>query len=145
MNEASWNECIVSNSSIKISSDKFRAKSLIGTANQRIRFIKKHPIADEDLKFAFEDYYSSMIEIVHAILSVNGYKVLNHVCQGFYLRDILNKPELYHMFDNLRIKRNNIVYYGKESNTEIVIEDIEHIKKLIKELEKIYSVMLDRK
>jgi hypothetical protein len=139
MNESSWNECLTSNTSIKTSSDKARAKSLIETAQQRIAFTEKKNASGQELKFVFEDYYSSMIEILHAILSIKGYKVLNHLCLGFYLKDILKREQLYKGFDKLRIKRNNILYYGKEMDSEILEEDISTIKKFIKEVEKIYS------
>jgi hypothetical protein len=142
MNESSWNECLINNTSLKISPDRGKAKSLVETAKQRIIFTeKKHPEKDE-LKFVFENYYSSMIEILHAILAIKGYKVLNHICVGFYLKDVLKKDVIYKNFDKLRIKRNNIVYYGREVDHKILEEDIASIKRLIKELEKIYSELL---
>jgi uncharacterized protein (UPF0332 family) len=139
MNEATWNECVINNTSLKITPDKAKAKSLVETAMQRIKFTEKKTPDSEELKFVYEDYYSSMIEIIHAILSIKGYKVMNHLCLGYYLRDILKKEKLYKEFDNARIKRNNIVYYGKNTSEIILKEDIENIKKLIKELEKTYE------
>ena len=41
MKEASWTDCIESNSALKCSSDKGRAKSLIETADERIKLIKE--------------------------------------------------------------------------------------------------------
>jgi hypothetical protein len=139
MNEASWNECLANNTSLKVSSDKAKATSLLETARQRIIFTEKKNASGQELKFVFEDYYSSLIEILHAILSIRGYKVLNHVCLGYYLKDILKKEQLYKDFDKLRIKRNNITYYGKDIDSKILEEDLQTTKKLIKELEKIYD------
>jgi hypothetical protein len=41
MREASWNDCLESNSAIKVSPDKERAKSLIETAEERIKLIRE--------------------------------------------------------------------------------------------------------
>ena len=39
---------------------------------------------------------------------------------------------------NARVKRMNIVYYGKDVDTDILKEDIADMKRLIRELEKVY-------
>lgn len=144
MNETSWNECLKNNMSLKISPDKGLARSLIETAKQRVIFTeKKHP-ENGELKFVFEDYYSSMIEIIHAMLAVKGYKALNHLCLGFFIKDTLKKEKDYRTFDRLRIKRNNITYYGKDIDCNILKEDIQDIKKLIKTLEESYIQSIKR-
>jgi len=85
----------------------------------------------------FEGYYSSILEMLHAIVVLEGYKVNNHICLGYYLRDVLKNDELFRFFDDCRFKRNSLVYYGKRMDFEIAKDSIEKAKKLIKELKNI--------
>jgi len=128
-----WNECLESNSSIKITPDIQRAKSLLETSFERIKFINKD-LNENTANFMFEDYYTSILEMLEAIVLLNGYKVFNHVCLGFYLRDVLNRKELYMIFDDLRFKRNSLVYYGKRMGFEFANKAINDSKKLISDL-----------
>ena len=128
-----WNECLESNFSIEINKDTQRAKSLIETSLDRIKFINKE-LNENTGNFIFEDYYASILELLEAIVLLNGYKVSNHVCLGFYLRDVLNRSDLYNLFDNLRFKRNSLVYYGKRMDFALCKKSISDSKKLISEL-----------
>ena len=136
MKESSWNDCLEYESSIKISPDKEKAKSLIETAEERIN-CSTNEINEKNSNFIFEDYYSSVIEIVHAILNLEGYKVSNHICLGYYLKDVLKREGLFRIFDDLRYKRNSLTYYGKRMEFETAVYSIEQAKKLIKELKTI--------
>ena len=136
MKEASWNDCLHSNLSVKITPDKGRAKSLIETAENRIKFSNKE-LNENTANYIFEDYYSSILEIVHAFVILEGYKVDNHICLGFFIRDVLNREDLFRIFDDCRFKRNSLVYYGKRMNFETAKGAIERAKKLINEFKKI--------
>ncbi|MEK6830874.1 MAG: hypothetical protein AABX77_02495 [Nanoarchaeota archaeon] len=136
MKEASWNDCLHSNLSVKITPDKGRAKSLIETAENRIKFSNKE-LNENTANYIFEDYYSSILEIVHAFVILKGYKVDNHICLGFFIRDVLNREDLFRIFDDCRFKRNSLVYYGKRMNFETAKGAIERAKKLINEFKKI--------
>ncbi|MEM7816014.1 MAG: hypothetical protein QXN71_02765 [Candidatus Aenigmatarchaeota archaeon] len=132
MKVASWDDCLESGEANKIMPDNNRAKSLIETAEERISLIKK--INNKNCNFVFEDYYTSLIEILQAVVIKNGYKITNHLCLGFYLRDILKREDLFIAFDDVRYKRNSLTYYGKRMDFETALEAIEKCKKLIKEL-----------
>ena len=134
---SSWNECISQKYAINISPDKAKAKSLIGTAEARIEFITKIRLEESNANFIFENYYSSMLEIMHAFILLKGFKVENHICLGYYLRDILKKEELFRIFDDARYKRNSLVYYGQRMDFETAKNIIEKIKELAIELENI--------
>lgn len=82
MKEASWNDCLESNSSIKITPDKGKAKSLIETARERIEYSNRD-INEKNANYIFEGYYSSILEILHALVLMDGYKVNNHICLGY--------------------------------------------------------------
>ena len=110
-----------------------RAKSLIETANERISLIKE--VTEKNCNFVFEDYYTSLVELLQSTAFKKGFNILNHVCLGFYLRDFLKREELYPLFDDLRFKRNSLTYYGSRMDFETAKQAIEKCKKIMKELQ----------
>ncbi|MBI4177251.1 MAG: hypothetical protein HY516_02690 [Candidatus Aenigmarchaeota archaeon] len=137
MKESSWNDCIEENTAVKISPDKARAKSLVETAGERIKLISE--VNDKNCNFVFEDYYTSIMEMLQAIVLSKGYKISNHVCLGYYVRDVLKRTDLYAFFDDVRYKRNSLTYYGKRMDFETAVQAIEKCKRIIKETEKIFK------
>lgn len=137
MREASWKDCLENNSAIKSSIDNSRAESLIETAQERIKLIKT--VNEKNCNFVFEDYYTSLLEFLQALIIKKGYKILNHLCLGYYLRDVLKREDLFRMFDDLRYKRNALTYYGKRMDFELCINAIEKSEKLLKEIKKEYK------
>ena len=117
MKEASWNDCIEENSAIKVFPDRERAKSLIETADERTSLIER--VNEKNCNFVFEDYYVSVLEYLQALVLLKGYKILNHICLGYYLRDVLKYEDLFRIFDDLKYKRNSLTYYGKIMDFEI--------------------------
>jgi hypothetical protein len=132
MKEASWTDCLETDSAVKISPDKKRAESLAETAEERIKLIKE--INEKNCNFIFEDYYTSILELLQAIVILEGYKIINHLCLGFYLRDILKREDLYIIFDDIRYKRNSLTYYGKRMDFETAKQAIEKCKILAKSI-----------
>ena len=47
MKESSWKDCVESNSSISVSKNKAKAKSLIDTASGRNQFLSKNKIDEK--------------------------------------------------------------------------------------------------
>ena len=135
MKESTWEECIETTSSLEVSPDIPKSKSLIETAKGRSDFLKGIEIKDNNANYICESYYSSVIEMLHAVVLVKGYKVTNHICLGYYLRDILERQDLFRLFDDCRYKRNSLVYYGKHMGFESAKQTIQKCLKLIKELE----------
>lgn len=142
MKEKTWNECIDSNSSTKVSPDKAKARSLIDTSKGRIIFLNENPIKEENANYLFESYYTSVLELMHSLVILEGYNVKNHICLGFYLRDILKKEELFRTFDDLRYKRNSLTYYGRQMDFIIAKEAIKKSQQLIKSLEKLLTKLI---
>ncbi len=137
MNETNWDECISENSALRVSRDNKKSESLLKTSEGRIKFLEKQKINTEDADYIFEGFYTSILEILHALIINAGYKVSNHLCLGYYLRDKLKRDDLFGIFDDLRYKRNSIVYYGKGMEFETAKEAIVKAKRLIKELKTI--------
>jgi hypothetical protein len=132
--ESTWEECIESNSSLKVTPDRGKAKSLVETSNGRLDYLQESTIKESNANYVFEGYYSSALELLHALVLLEGYKVSNHICLGFFLRDILDKNDLFRLFDDCRFKRISLLYYGKKMDFETAKEAIERCISLIKEL-----------
>ena len=132
--ESNWSDCLLYNSARKTTPDKSRARFLIHTSAERIEYLKDLKITEKGANFLFEGYYTSTIEILEAITLSEGFNIRNHLCLGYYLRDILKKENLFQIFERCRFKRNGIVYYGKLMKFEIAKHSVEEIKNLISEL-----------
>ena len=91
-------------------------------------------VNEKNCNFVFEDYYTSLLEVLQAIAFRKGFNILNHVCLGYYLRDILQREELYRLFDNVRYNRNSLIYYGSRMDFETAKQAIERCKKILNEL-----------
>jgi len=89
MKEATWDDCINSNSARIATPDVKRAQSLIETAKERISLITE--INEKNCNFVFEDYYTSILEMLQALAFKKGFNILNHLCIGYFLRDFLKK------------------------------------------------------
>jgi hypothetical protein len=131
--ETSWTDCLAGNSAKKASPDTERAKSLKETAKERIRQIS--PTTEKNCNFVFEDYYTSVLEILQATAFEQGFNVLNHVCLGFFLRDALKREDLFILFDDARFKRNSLTYYGTRMDFETAKEAIKKCRRILTELE----------
>jgi hypothetical protein len=134
MKETCWDDCIISKNSVKVSSDVAKSRSLVETAKGRIDYTNEAEIKESNANYILEDYYTSILEIVHANALLSGYKINNHICTGFYLRDILKRDDLFRIFDDLRFKRNSLTYYGKKMDFETAKIAIINAKSLIKKL-----------
>ncbi|MBI3334405.1 hypothetical protein HYZ97_02875 [Candidatus Pacearchaeota archaeon] len=132
MRETNWNDCLTDNSARTITPDIDRARALEQTAKDRIQVIAG--INEKNCNFVFEDYYTSLLELLQAMAFKNGFNILNHICLGYYLRDILKREDLYFLFDDVRYKRNSLTYYGSKMDYETAKEAIEACKKIIREL-----------
>jgi hypothetical protein len=75
--------------------------------------------------------YASALEMLHALASLHGWKMDNHICLAFFLRDVLKRDDLFRVFDDCRLKRNMLVYYGKRMDRETADGAIERLDGLI--------------
>ena len=132
MKESNFKECLETTSARKITKDVARAKSLMETSQDRISLIKE--VNEKNCNFVFEDYYTSLLELLQASAFINGYNISNHLCTGFYLRDYLKRNDLFIIFDDLRYKRNSLTYYGNKMDYETAKQSIKKCKELIKEV-----------
>lgn len=144
MNESDWDECTESSSSIKITPDRLKARALMKIADGRIAYLEFQEINEKNANYIFEGLYTSINEIIHAIALLEGYKIINHLCLGFFLRDFLKNDALFRLFDNCRYKRNSLVYYGKDMDLQTALQTIQNAKRLIKELRNFLNCKLPK-
>ena len=117
---------------IKISKDERRANALIEMAKERYKTIT-------ELKAPYrviEEYYEIIKELLTASMYKLGYKTLSHkVLVEFSKEKIksLTNREI-ELIDELRVKRNNIVYYGEKVNLEFLKSREPIIKEIIEKL-----------
>ncbi|MDO8623678.1 MAG: hypothetical protein Q7R52_05525 [archaeon] len=115
-----------------ITKDERRAKALIEMAQERYRTINnlKEPYR------ILEEYYEIIKELITAVMYSSGFKTLSHKALiEFAEKNIqkLSNQEIM-LIDELRIKRNNIVYYGEKVTSEFLKTRENSIKKIIEKL-----------
>ena len=141
MKESTWNECIESGDASPRSPNVQKAKSLMMIAQGRLKFLTAQQKTQENVNYIFEGYYASLLEFLHALLVKKGYKVDNHICLGYYLRDVLREDDIFRDFDDCRTKRNALVYYGELMPFDIACQAIERSKVLMQKIEALYAVL----
>jgi len=143
MNDSSFEECVANNHAITITSDNAKVSSLLSTSKKRMDYLRTLAINQSSANFIFEGMYASTLELLHALVLIDGYAISNHLCLGFYLRDVLQKQSLFRKFDDVRIKRNKLTYYGKIMDFEVAQEAIEKSISLNNELIDLIDVKTD--
>lgn len=134
MRPSSWDDCINQATSRRVTPDIWKASSLLETARARVAFVTTGPLTRENASFVFEGYYTSLLETVHALVVAKGFNVANHLCLGYYLRDVLHRDDLFRAFDDGRFKRNALVYYGKRLDLEMAKVTIRSLETVMDEL-----------
>jgi hypothetical protein len=119
----------------KISKDEKRASALREMASDRYKTISnlKEPYR------IIEEYYEIIKELITAFMYSNGWKTLSHkIMVEFANENIksLSSREI-QLIDELRVKRNNIVYYGEKINLDFLKSRESSIRKIIESLLKI--------
>ena len=117
-----WEESIENGKAIKITPDKERAISLINSSLKILKIIEKMKLEKENGFFILTNYYDVVLESMHALLYREGFKVLDHLSIGYYIKDVLKNVEFFNVFDKYRKIRNGILYYGREIDFETLGE-----------------------
>jgi len=135
-------ECSKMNHEIfKISKNPSRAKALLDMAGERLIDIKKETKTYKII----EQYYEVIKEILVSLMYLRGFKTLSHKSLITYLREnyfeSFNREE-FMLIDELRILRNDIMYYGKKIDFIFMKNREPQIKKIINKLFKICNKIL---
>lgn len=136
---------------IRITPDRERARSLLDTVIVRldaIRLLQKSDSRKFSSKIV-EEYYESVLELITAIMSVDGFKTRSdaagsHIAAIEYLHE--NYKELEEseigLIDDLRKKRAGITYYGRHVKEDYVRQNKSEIEGIIEKLRAIVNKKL---
>ena len=120
----------------KLPVDKFRAESLIKSAEQAVETAKSILLDENSAKTILRELYEGFREHFEAIGYLKGFKFFSHEVITCFIEEILKDKIIAGKFDRYRKIRNGINYYGKNVDLETVREALKEIPKLIKELQK---------
>ncbi len=130
---------------IKRGSDKEKVKSIIKMIKDREDFLKNIDIKKFPGIFS-ENFYEIIKELATTILLVEGFK---SVGENAY-RDLINFLSRYKEFtdeeiflmNDLRIRRNQRLYEGKDINLDYLLNKKDRLKKIVQKLKKILKAGL---
>lgn len=109
-----WNICLRQQEAKRIEPDLEMALSLEKTSRNKASSSKLLILKEETIASKISLDYDAVRELLEAIALRHGFKIYNHVCYTGFLKEIIRETNLAEEFDELRIIRNDINYYGKE-------------------------------
>src|SRR3989344_6910840 len=114
-----FEEYIKSGAVKKITPNPDLASALLKSSQKNLNFVSKLEINNENSELIVQDCYDIIRELIESRLSKEGYKSYSHEATISFLRKFkqFSLQEI-DFIDRLRVLRNNIKYYGKESNSE---------------------------
>lgn len=126
----SWNEYL-KKGIVKKSTPNFGLiKTLVGSAENRIKVISQIKLNEESCSVIFTNFYESLREICEALTILKGYKIYSHEALVLFMKKTLNEESIFYKFNKFRIMRNNLHYSGKKidfNEGKKAISDIEQI------------------
>lgn len=117
----------------RVSKDISLAKSLINSAENDLKFLRKLEINENSTRTIMSSYYGVLRSVLEAIGILNGYKMYSHEAFTYFLKE-KNEDLIAGKFDRFRKIRNKINYYGKDISVEETKENVEEIIELINKL-----------
>jgi hypothetical protein len=115
---------------MKISRDRERALALYEMAVELFGEIKKDKSSKPHRRV--RDYYEIIVQLITGIMYADGFKTLSHVglIEYVHKNKILNERDV-RLVDSLRKLRHGIIYYGKKSGEEFLVNNEEDIISVI--------------
>lgn len=119
--------------------DQGLINSLIEMSNLKEEIVNKTKLTDRNISVYVSMTYDSLREILEALSISKGYKVISHICLGYFLEKFF--PSFDHSkFDRFRWIRNSINYYGNKidlaQGKELINQIFDLKKKSLKIIEK---------
>lgn len=133
-----WKSCLDSLTAKKIRPDEDNIKSLLKASKSKLESEGRLEMDDVTATSKFSLAYESLRELLEALAVKNGYKIYNHECYTYFLKEIINESAKGDEFDAIRKTRNGVNYYGKE----LTPQQGEKIIRQIKELRNFISALL---
>ena len=125
-----FKECVDKKIIKSVSSDGELIKSLLKSSENKLKSQENLKMNDIHSSSKISLTYDSLREVLEALALVKGYKVYNHECYMAFLKEVLKMSNKGDEFNELRIIRNSINYYGKDVSINESIETISRMKNL---------------
>jgi len=125
-----FDECLKRRIAKEIKEDQELITSLLKTSQNKFDSATKLKLSEITSNSKISLLYDSLRELLEALAIKNGYKIYNHECYTYFLKEILNESQKGDEFDELRKIRNNINYYGKDISIEEAKEVLNRITRL---------------
>ncbi len=135
-----FEDCVRKRIVKEVSLDEDLINSLFKTSKNRFDSGEKLELSEVTSASKISLLYDSLRELLESLALKNKFKIYNHECYTYFLKEILNKENIAEEFDDIRKIRNSINYYGKEISVDETKEILERIRNLRKEVLRIYSV-----
>ncbi|MFH1637545.1 MAG: hypothetical protein ABIB71_03915 [Candidatus Woesearchaeota archaeon] len=133
-----WKECCSKRLAKKVEPDHELASSLIELSGGKYFTASNIKIEDKTAPSSVSLFYDALREILEAIAIKKGYKIYNHECYTWFLKEIMKEDELASGFDRVRKIRNGINYYGKKIPVDDAVDTVKDIKKLITKAKRLF-------
>jgi len=116
----------------KVEPDMERAKSIVRSAEFRLKRAKNTKVNDETVSLIVEDYYEVIKELLTAYLLTKGLRSKNHQCliSFFYKINPDFEKEAY-LIQQMSFFRNRLTYYGEFIPKEFYEENRREFDKVI--------------
>ncbi len=125
-----WNTCLRQREAKPVKPDTEMAASLEKTSANKAFSSQLLELKEETVASKISLHYDSVRELLEAIALRKGFKIYNHVCYTGFLKEIMKETEVAEEFDELRVIRNDINYYGKEVSVIEAKEVLERLENL---------------
>ncbi|MFA4820463.1 MAG: hypothetical protein WC613_05925 [Candidatus Aenigmatarchaeota archaeon] len=127
---ADWKDCRDALVAKNIKPDEGMVKSLLRTSREKMLSSEMLKIGNVTAVSKFTLAYDSMREALEALAIRKGYKIYNHECYTYFLKEVIGESSIGDEFDSIRKIRNNVNYYGKSLTPEKSESLIKKIKGL---------------
>ena len=125
-----WEECCNKMIAKEVKPDIHMAQSLIKSSKNKFESANRLEISEITAASRLSLAYDSLRELLEALSLKKGYKIYNHECYTYFIKEVLMESDRGDEFDEIRRVRNSLNYYGKDISVEESEKIIERIKKL---------------
>ncbi len=133
-----WKSCIQKRIVKEIKEDHNLKTGLIKESQKKKNTDALIPLNDNTASTKISIIYDVLRETLEAIAIMRGYKIYNHECYTYFLKEILKESTWGDEFDNFRIIRNDLNYYAKDITAAEAKPILEEMKELQEKLSKKY-------
>ncbi len=109
-------ECLKKRIAKEVKEDKELVVSLVKTSKNKLDSEEKLELSEITLSSKISLLYDSLRELLESLAIKKGYKIYNHECYTYFLKEIMKESIKGDEFDELRKIRNAVNYYAKDIN-----------------------------